>query len=435
VLHGPTAGWRRAWLVAAAAFAALLSVPVALWLFAPRRPVPARSAQAVEPSAAATRARSPRRVPRIDLPPPPLDPPAFTVEAEAGAFVAGVVLDPDGRPVEGAVVRCADRDPEVAATTDGEGRFQVDPGAEGCSAFAHHEGFAASDRVVLSARRRNTITLNSPGGIDGEVVDERGAPMQAYVIAIESYRGGATEDSPSGRTLKIEDAAGAFSWPKLPPGEYVLTAAAEGRPPVHSDPIAVEIGRTTHHVRIPLSHGGTLTGRVIDADTRAPIPGALISLDAVTFTRADFSGPTRSDESGAYTLEGAPVGPFSISVSHAGHRTRVVTGLSPRGGTLHQDVELHAGAGSELAGIGAGVFTRPSGLVVRSLVPSGPAEQAGLQVDDHIVRIEGADTSGLPLAECIQRLRGPEGTRVSVQVDRGGQRVDVTIQRRLFSQW
>ncbi len=435
MLHGPKAPLARAWIVGTIVLAALLSLPVAAWLLAPRAHA-ARRPPAVEQTAAAPRERAPRRLPRVDLPlpPPALPDPIPAAGAEAGAPVAGVVLDPDGKAVEGAVVRCADRDPEIEVKTDGEGRFEVDPGAEGCSAFARHEGFAASDRVVLSARRRNTITLNSPGGIDGEVVDDHGAPVDAYLIAIESFHG-AAEDAPMGRSMKIADAAGAFAWPSLPPGDYVLTAAAPLRPPVHSDSIPVEIGRTTHHVRITLPLGATLTGRVIDAASRAPVAQAAIALDSVTFSRADVGATVVSDEAGAYTLEGAPAGPFSIRVSHAGYRTRLVTGLTARGGALRQDVELHAGSeGLELAGIGAGLRPTPAGATVASLVPSGPAEQAGLQVGDRIARIEGADASALPLVDAIQRLRGPEGTRVSVQVDRGGQRVDVTIQRRLFTQ-
>jgi hypothetical protein len=303
-------------------------------------------------------------------------------------------------------------------------------------AISRHDGFATSDRVVVSAARDNAITLNSEGGIDGEVVDELGAPVQDYIIAIESFRG-VDDDAPSSRSRRIDDPTGAFTLAKLPPGEYVLTAAAQGRPPAHSEPVVVETGRATHHVRITLPRGATLTGRVVDADTHAPVPRAMISLDALTYTGADLTLPARSDDAGVYTLPGAPAGPFSIRVARTGYRTRILTGLVTRGeASLRQDVELHAGsddASPEYAGIGAGLLTTPAGVTVGSLVPSGPAEQAGVKVGDRIVRIEGADVSELPIVDCIQQLRGPEGTRVSVQVARGGRLVDVTIERRLFS--
>ncbi len=67
------------------------------------------------------------------------------------------------------------------------------------------------------------------------------------------------------------------------------------------------------------------------------------------------------------------------------------------------------------------------------LVPAGPAEQAGIQVGDLIQRIDGADASSMAVFECMQILRGPEGSRVTVQVEREGRRLDVAIQRRAIT--
>jgi hypothetical protein len=218
----------------------------------------------------------------------------------------------------------------------------------------------------------------------------------------------------------------------------VLTASAEGRPATQSRPVEVEIGRSSAHVRIALTRGATMSGRVLDATSKRPLPGAIVVLDRATATGIDNAAqPATADDTGAYTVEGVPTsGPFSVRVIRAGYRSRIVTGLTTRGSpTLRQDIELNAlvdggPTGQDFAGIGAYLASAPNGVTFSGLVPSGPAEQAGLRSGDMIRRIDGADASAYTVGECMQYLRGPEGSRVSVEVDRGGQRVDVVVQRR-----
>jgi Carboxypeptidase regulatory-like domain/PDZ domain len=422
--------------VPAIACAAMLVLPLATWLFAPRPPTLALPPQpsvvlaapepAPEPSS--PHARSAVRPVR-----------AVTSSEPADGPVTGVVLDPDGRPVKGAFVGCDDRDQALATSTDEEGAFKLAPEAAGCVALARHADFVESDKVTLSGSRANTLHLNRAGGIEGEVVDERGGPIASYLIAVESYQGPSAESAPTGQTKSIQDPRGAFAWEKLVPGRYVLTASAGGRPPAQSSPIEVDVGRVTAHVRITLARGATLAGRVLDAVTRKPIAGALIAFDRTTNTRADTSGTARSDERGAYSLEGAPAGPFSIRVVREGYRTRTVTGLTARGApTVQQDVELNPAVdggpnGEDFAGIGAFLAPSPAGVTFSGVLPGGPAEQAGLQSGDLIRRIDGADASSFTTADCMQRLRGPDGSRVTVQVERGGQRVEVAVQRRALT--
>jgi hypothetical protein len=293
--------------------------------------------------------------------------------------------------------------------------------------------------VVLSAGRPNTLRLRRGGAIEGEVVDERGGPVASYLLAVESYQGSATAGVPTGQVKTIQDPRGAFAWDGLPPGGYVLTASAEGRPPARSSLVDVDAGRTTAHVRITLARGAKLTGRVLDAVTRRPVAAAVVALDALTTTQAQGVRPVQSDDQGAYLLDGAPPGPFSIRVSHKLFRARVVTGLYTRGtSTLQQDVELFpivdgGPTGDDFAGIGAFLGPSPGGVTFTGLRADGPAAQAGIQTGDLLRRIDGADVSSLSVADCMQSLRGPEGTRVTVEIERESRRLSVTIQRRAFT--
>jgi hypothetical protein len=351
--------------------------------------------------------------------------------------VKGVVLDPDGHPAKSASVACEERG--LTATTDDEGRFELGNEADGCAAIARSQDFVPSDRVTLEAGRRNTLRLNRGGTIEGDVVDEAGTPVERYMLAVESYQGSFADSAPSGATKDVHDPRGAFTWPNLVPGRYVLVASTDGRPPARSSPVEVEVARTSAHVRIVLAKGAVLSGHVFDAATHKPLPGALVALDASTTTRAQGVRPSRTDRHGSYTLDGVPAGPFSIRVSSEGHRSRVVSGLTSRGAaTMTQDVWLSAAvdggpSGDDFAGIGAFLNPTPTGVTIGRVVPGGPAEQAGLKGGDLIRRIDGADVSALTVSECTQLLRGQDGSRVSVQVEREGRSVDVTIQRKAMT--
>lgn len=412
---------KRVWLSIALLCAAMLVLPLLTWILVPSPGVfaapPAPPPVAVAPPVAAPKAHE-EVAPR----------PVKVAEAAPEGPVTGTVLDPDGKPVKGAFVGCDDRDKELATSTDADGHFKLASQAAGCLAVSHHPDFTPSERMALAAGRDNTIRLRAAGGIEGVVVDEKGAPLSPYLIAIESFMGAgeaAETIPPTGQARSIQDPKGAFLWDGLAPGKYVLTASAAGRPPARSAQIEVEAARITHHVRIVLSRGGTLTGKVVDAETHKPIAGAVVALDAATTTNANSIAPGRSDESGAYALEGTPAGLFSIRVSSDGYRTRTVSGLTTRSGVpLVQDVELtlrgDGGADTEMAGIGAVLMPQPRGVAISWLVPNGPAQAAGVQTGDLITRIDGTDAQGMTVADCVQRLRGPEGSRVAITVTREG---------------
>jgi hypothetical protein len=407
---------------------ALLLIPRPRPYPLPPPPTPAAVAAPPAPEPAAT----PRR-------PPPNHPARAAASSDPAASgpVKGVVLDPDGHPAKNASVACEER--SLTATTDDEGRFELGNEADGCAAIARAPDFVPSDRVTLEAGRSNTLRLNRGGSIEGDVVDEAGAPVEKYMLAIESYQGSFSDSAPGGATKDIHDPRGAFSWPNLVPGRYVLVASTDGRPPARSRPVDVEVARTSAHVRIVLAKGAVLSGHVYDAATHKPLPGALVALDASTTTRAQGVRPARTDRHGAYNLEGAPAGPFSIRVSSDGFRSRVVSGLASRGAsTMTQDVWLSplvdgGPTGDDFAGIGAVLAPTSTGVTVGRVIPGGPAEQAGLKGGDLIRRIDGADVSALTVSECTQLLRGQDGSRVSVQVEREGRTVDVPIQRKAMT--
>ena len=67
-------------------------------------------------------------------------------------------------------------------------------------------------------------------------------------------------------------------------------------------------------------------------------------------------------------------------------------------------------------------------IVVRTL-RGGPAEQAGLEAEDRLVAIDHSPIRGLALADVVVRLRGKEGTPVTVTVQRGKVAIETELVR------
>lgn len=69
-------------------------------------------------------------------------------------------------------------------------------------------------------------------------------------------------------------------------------------------------------------------------------------------------------------------------------------------------------------GVGMQVDIRDGWIIVIAPLPGSPAERAGLQTGDRILEINGASTFNWTSEEASRALRGPEGSPVSVVVDR-----------------
>lgn len=70
-----------------------------------------------------------------------------------------------------------------------------------------------------------------------------------------------------------------------------------------------------------------------------------------------------------------------------------------------------------------------AGFTVASVTPGGPAEAAGLQIGDMLLAIDGANMKELGMEEARNRVRGEEGTSLTLTVQRGGETFDVTVTR------
>jgi len=115
----------------------------------------------------------------------------------------------------------------------------------------------------------------------------------------------------------------------------------------------------------------------------------------------------------------------------------MLTSLDPHSGYLDPDFyqELQAQTKGEFGGLGIELTFKDGLLVVVAPMEGSPAERAGVQAGDVIVKIEGEFTKDFSLVDAVKRLRGPKGTPITISVSRKGslQLLDISIIRETIS--
>ena len=72
-------------------------------------------------------------------------------------------------------------------------------------------------------------------------------------------------------------------------------------------------------------------------------------------------------------------------------------------------------------------------IEVIDVIPNTPAERAGVKKGDKIIKVNGEDVSKLTTSEVADRVRGAEGTPVTIVFDRQGTPVELTMNRAKFT--
>ncbi len=87
-------------------------------------------------------------------------------------------------------------------------------------------------------------------------------------------------------------------------------------------------------------------------------------------------------------------------------------------------------------GIGVTILEKPElgGMLIDSITPGGPAEEAGIEVGDVLILVENEKSIELGLKGTQERVRGEEGTPVSLTFARGTEQYTVSVMRRSIEQ-
>ncbi|CQR46454.1 Carboxy-terminal processing protease CtpB precursor [Paraliobacillus sp. PM-2] len=82
---------------------------------------------------------------------------------------------------------------------------------------------------------------------------------------------------------------------------------------------------------------------------------------------------------------------------------------------------------SSFEGIGAEVSMVDGKVTIVAPIKDSPAERAGLKPNDQILKVNGDSVEGLDLYEAVSKIRGKQGTTVTLEIDRPGVTEPLTV--------
>lgn len=244
-----------------------------------------------------------------------------SVQSRAGADrpeaqrMSVCVVDDSGQPIAGAQVCLLVTGREVAAqrcaTTDAAGFVDELELAAGerwriaVSADGHRPAVVPRPGELLPRGDRVQVTLRRGGvRVMGIVEDATGGTIEGALVRVEDASGAAMAASVSGTGGEFE------LWANE--GHVMIEAGADGYVSGREQ-LVVPSGP----VRLVLLPEAVIAGRVLDAETGAAIPDALVSARRNDDDARPGSGGAvyraRSDEQGRYELHGLPGGVFGLS--------------------------------------------------------------------------------------------------------------------------
>ncbi len=98
----------------------------------------------------------------------------------------------------------------------------------------------------------------------------------------------------------------------------------------------------------------------------------------------------------------------------------MLDGLDPHSSYLDEDdfKEMQEGTSGEFGGLGIEVGTEDGFIKVIAPIDDTPAQQAGVQAGDLIIRLDDKPVKGIGLSEAVKLMRGKPGSKIKLTISR-----------------
>ncbi len=287
----------------------------------------------------------------------------------ADGSVSGRVTDLDGRPIEYAQVQLFSDGSDawgnsiwMTASTDAngdyslyfvpEGRYYVNCWAQAgwSSVFRYwpdSEDFAGAQLIsvdgVTAVANVDFILPLAPGtaSVEGTVTDAAGHPLTGAYVEINPFQSGAADSGKSGKEFcawAYSDSDGVYRVKGLPAGPVQVHCSywenesrgeewySGASVPEDADPVTLSDGQMVSGIDFSLTvrrFYGSIAGTVMDAETGAPVPGAVVEIqplrsDWVGFWRGTMKTTLITDAEGKYSAERLLPGVYLLSAYRKG---------------------------------------------------------------------------------------------------------------------
>ncbi|MEO1246438.1 MAG: carboxypeptidase regulatory-like domain-containing protein [Pseudomonadota bacterium] len=228
---------------------------------------------------------------------------AIALEPVTVGSLSGIVVNATTRaPLAGATVSIGSR----GVTTNDQGRFVLDELAAGDVNVSAGKPVFETDRVSATVIAAETVEIElslepiTYGTIRGVVVDAvTSEPVADAVVAV------------AGRNTRT-NAAGEFELERVAAGNLMLTADKRIYEQVEDRFELAPAETETRRIALPPITYGDVRGRVVDADSGAPLAGVDVSLGT---TRV------RTDAQGRFGPQRIDAGPLNLSAQKGGYES------------------------------------------------------------------------------------------------------------------
>ncbi|MCU0724416.1 MAG: carboxypeptidase regulatory-like domain-containing protein [Planctomycetes bacterium] len=317
--------------------------------------------------------------PARPLPPMPDVPDGST----GGVVVSGVVLGPDGEPVEGAWVSLLG--PDVSprrVTTAAGGRFEFRATGRLLTVRAEKDGFAPSEgeRVGAKGGTGIVLTLGLSGRVRGRVVEPGGAAVAGAAVS-------------AGEASVLTGEDGGFDLTGFARAERVpVEAMAAGYGSARAEAVLDESGAATLAEPLVLTPKPGFGGRVLDPEGK-PLEGVTVVAMRGFMDRERMT----SDAAGRWWIGKADGGEWSVRLVHAEYLPEKLENVRAEEGRRIVLPDVRLRPGGEIVGR----VTDPEGNPVGDVkVEAVPAKQSA-DITELAVLAMGTDTRS--------RVTGPDG--------------------------